>query len=623
MSLGNVELELDNRGLVLIEGKNESNNTFESNGSGKSSTLTTITYSLFGQTPYGLKADDVINRKVGDNMSVILHFEVDGTPYRVERYRKHRKHKNKVRLFQGDTEITGKSAKDTDSKVQELFGIDYPTYTNSILQGQGEMEVFTKATDKGKKEILENITNISVYKKAQEVAKEKASSETTKLSSLRATLNTLNTKLENLDALDETDRNNYTYTSNMIKETETKLEHASSSLEQFESTSPLSTLEERKNLLEAIEMPEVSSQESSEETALKEKINTTQQTGNSVTNQVQNMVSDIHKKKKEQEGLDTQTNCSYCGAPLDASHAEKEYKRLEEEIGNLTATVASTKDMFDNQFTPMLDMMKSELQQLMDERYESIKESQREYQYAQQELSQIYQQINQYNQQVYNYQSEISSLEASLESLNKVPKPVPRDKEREELNEEIEQLNIDLLATTNKQEQYENAVKIFSNSGIRSIVLDLVTPYLNERANKYLATLSGSDIEILFTTQVQNKDGSLADKFDVQIINASGGDSYKSNSEGEKRRIDLAISFAIQDLVLSKTNLKTNIAMYDECFEGLDEVGCENVITILKERQEQLGTIFVITHNKHLASLFESVITVEKKNGISEIIKES
>lgn len=33
--------------------------------------------------------------------------------------------------------------------------------------------MFSQATDKGKKEILESITKVEVYKKAQDVAKEK------------------------------------------------------------------------------------------------------------------------------------------------------------------------------------------------------------------------------------------------------------------------------------------------------------------------------------------------------------------------------------------------------------------------------------------------------------------
>lgn len=619
MSLGQIELELDNQGLVLIEGKNDSNNSFESNGSGKSSTMNAITFALFGQTTYGLKADDVVNRHIGKNMSVILHFEVDGTPFRIERYRKHKTHKNKILLFQEDKDITGKSAKDTESKVQELFGVDYSTYMNSIVQGQGNMEVFTQSTDKGKKEILENITNIAVYKKAQDIAKEKVLEQGRLYAEIDTAITESLYKLKTLDDADAEDIRKYEHTKQLIADAEARVAERSKDIETFRNSVDIEQLEAS---IEMINVPEPQGQTepSQQEEDLKENIQSSLTTGQSVLANIQNMEADIRRKKQEQSQLDTRTDCPYCGSPLDASHAEKEYHRLEAEIKSTEGVVNSTKEMYNNQFLPLINNMKQELKTLEDDRIKDYLESQKAYNQAQARKAELENKIQNYYLQLQSYVKRFEDAQASLHELHTIPKPEPRDAERERIRLDLEEYNKQRVEIAHKKENYEATVKAFSNTGIRSVVLDLVTPYLNERANKYLAILTGSDIEILFSTQVENKDGSLADKFDVQIINGSGGESYKSNSEGEKKRIDLAISFAIQDLVLSKSNLKTNIALYDECFESLDEVGCENVITLLKERQKEIGTIFVITHNKHLKTLFENIITVQKSNGISEIV---
>ena len=71
---------------------------------------------------------------------------------------------------------------------------------------------------------------------------------------------------------------------------------------------------------------------------------------------------------------------------------------------------------------------------------------------------------------------------------------------------------------------------------------------------------------------------------------------------------------------MEKNDMSTNIALYDECFDGLDIIGCENVITLLKDRLKTVGTIFVITHNENLKPLFEKSIKVVKENGVSKII---
>lgn len=619
MSIGNIELSLENQGLVLIEGKNDSDVTFESNGSGKSSILNIITYALYGQTTYGIKADDVINRHFGKNMIVKLDFEVDGVPHIVERYRKHSKHKNKVMLFKEGKDISGKSAKETEEMVLGLFGIDYQTYMNSIVQGQGNSEVFTKATDKGKKEILENITNIAIYKKAQDIAKGKVAEKELDYEEVIAKVKSLNAELEYLKRQEESDEESYSHTLKLIRDANNELARLENSYYRAEENSYEKDLREELASLEGIEKPMANFNLTQEELDLKERIEKAEQGGNDIKFKLQNMTTDVGNKRNQQKQLDTQTECTLCGAPLDASHAEKEFNRLEVEINSTQETIEQIQSMYTEQFTPMTQSMKAQLKELGADRENKFNEDWKHYNEVEDYIQQKVEELNKYTTELKSIEQAIENVKANLRNYETIPKPISRKADKKVIDDKLTNANVELLAITSKKTKYEDTVKLFSNSGIRSVVLDLVTPYLNERANKYLATLTGSEIEIVFTTQVTNKDKTISDKFDVQILNASGGDTYKSNSEGEKKRIDLAISFAIQDLVLSKTNMKTNIALYDECFESLDEVGCENVITILKERQEQIGTIFVITHNTSLKALFENVITVTKENGISSL----
>ena len=70
---------------------------------------------------------------------------------------------------------------------------------------------------------------------------------------------------------------------------------------------------------------------------------------------------------------------------------------------------------------------------------------------------------------------------------------------------------------------------------------------------------------------------------------------------------------------MSKEDISTNIALYDEVFDGLDSIGCENVVKLLKDRTKKVSTIFVITHNTELKSLFEQRIKIIKEEGISKL----
>lgn len=685
LSIKDVDLVLEKRGLTLIEGKNTGNSTFESNGSGKSTILNSITYALYGQTSYGLRADDVVNRQEDKDTAVILYIEVDGQAYRIERYRKHKTHKNKVKLFQGKTELTGKSTKDTDKQIQDLFGVDYNTYMNSIVQGQGEAEVFSKASDKGKKEILENITNIAIYKKAQDIAKEKVKERNLDREKIDRDIEETKRHLVNLqDRVDE-EKESYQETLNSIKETENKIIDLEEELSEHMLTLP-EGLEDRLSHLTALEAPRLPQRPemTSEELKLQEKLDNTSNhletsieritkehkdeietlkgKKRDIDNQVQPVLSnlsvlksDVSRKKGELNNLDLSNTCPTCGQEVNKEHIADEYHRINSEILETEENINYIENVYHNELIPLVNNLETDIrekenkfdelvgttrkqyQKEMDaiqtdiretreaiekearDRFESEQLEHRELMY---ERDQLQKEKHAFESKKGNIEYSIKSEKSMLERLNALPKPKDRTQAIEELTDSLRESHTEKLACLDKIEKYEDVVKIYSNAGVRSVVLDLVTPFLNEKANEYMATLSGSDIEILFTTQTQNKDGSTADKFDIEIRNNNGGNLYKANSEGEKKRIDLAISFAIQDLVLSKSELRTNIALYDEVFEGLDEIGSENVIKLLRERQEKVESIFVITHNSHLKSMFENVITVEKKDGFTHLISE-
>lgn len=615
LSIREVELELDNQGLVLVEGVNDTNDTFQSNGSGKSSLLSTVTYALYGMTPNGLKADSVINNHAGKNLAVILEFEKDNVPYRIERYRKHSKHKNTVKFYQGDTDLTQKSVADTDKKILSVFGIDYLTYMNSIMYGQGNVEIFAKTTDKGKKEILENLADISVYRYAQEIAKEKAKTALEQVENYKREQALQEQSLQFLQDSYERAKQEYETVEHMLAEQNTRYAVESANLAQ--SMAELAdyepkTLQEIERLKSApmLAMGTIDPE-------LQDNLQQAQENVNKLVNAQAIAESKIQENQRSLKKLETETNCYVCGAPLNTEHRETEMARLQTEIEQQSA--------YSQQIASALPTYQ-----------QAVTTAREQINLAQQDIAQVSQKNQEITNKIYQLQTKltekktavstaqvaVNGIQSTINQLQAVPKPALDQEKVQEITTTIEQLQQQQIECKNDYEQYTTlANQVFSNSGIRSVVLDLITPFLNERANHYLGILAGSDIEILFSTQSVTASGKVTEKFDLEIINGSGGSTYQANSEGEKKRIDLAISFAIQDLVQSKANLAVNFGLYDECFDGLDSIGCENVIRILQERQKEVGSIFVITHNIELKALFEKVITMKKENGESVLVE--
>ncbi len=678
-SLQHAALDLDNKGLVLVEGINNTNSNFTSNGAGKSTIFDAITWALYDTTPTGIKADKVVNKQVGKNTHVMLQVEVDGTSYAIDRYRKHSKFKNTVRFHQGTLDLTQKSVSDTNDRILALFGIDFKTYLNSIMYGQGDIELFSQATDKGKKEILENVSNIAIYQKAQQVAKEKlaecttqqrecstniavysqqiekftllANAETARYTQAKSQKESLSKQLRTLE---ETIENTQAYkiqseveTNNLIKTLQEKLVQAKLAQKKAIVESAQS-VENQKNHVASlvIQIGEYPGLTTYDDSAQRETIKDLEDKLQKLKIALGQKQAEIQTLKNSLQSLDVSDTCAYCGAPIDNSHKVAESARIHAEISaiskmiagvpvaiqTVTTAIATTKKEIE-EGRAKVEASKADFYTLKDQKAVEDRKLQTlqheaqniqnnrivadiEQEIAQKEQSKL---LSPYAQKLLTLKGQKEELTRSIQSFV-ITEPNLYTTELEETNTLLADSKAHLTELHQEQDKYTSVINnVFSNSGIRSVVLDLVTPFLNETANNYLSALSGSSINIEFSTQAKKADGTLSDKFDVVVTNSTGGEDYSSNSAGEKKRIDLAIALAIQDLVMSKSNLQTNLVLYDECFDGLDTVGCENMVAILQEKQKTIPSIFVITHNEHLKSLFENVLTVHKEDGVSTI----
>lgn len=611
MAIEEAVLELDNRGLVLIEGENKSNESYVSNGSSKTTLLSSITYALYGKTEKGIKADDVVNNKHKKNTSIVLEFMIAEDLYRIERYRKDKVNKNKVKLFCNDKEITGSTNDVTDQQIQDLFKIDYNTYLNAIMYGQGDVPMFSQATDKGKKEILESVTGVAVYQKAQEVAKEKVKEVASKQQEIERDIQTKEMEKQNIRNIFDSKLIDYQNTIDAVNQ---KTEQLKYEQEQYNTLSQ--TIDSQVQELES-QKQEVPSNEftySQDYYSAKSKLGQVIKIEQDQSQKYYQCSSEIKMLEQNKNNLNINKNCPVCGSELDTSHKEKELQSIEDQLSSLSTNIGTISSQMDK-----IKQAKEKLEGIIQDEDNKAYQNSNNVLTIKEANDKIDSEIRRVKEQLTQKEHQLSLMQNTIDSMSTVPKPVLDNESIEELETVVKSMQKDILDLEDKKTYYTQAVDAFSNKGIRSVILDFVTPFLNEKANKYLTILSGSDIEVKFQTQVENNKGELKDKFDVTVVNKNGGQSYKANSAGEQKRIDLAISFAIQDLIMDKNDLATNIALYDECFDGLDIIGCENVITLLKDRLKTVPTIFVITHNAHLAPLFENSIKVVKENGIARL----
>jgi exonuclease SbcC len=151
------------------------------NGSGKSSIFDAVTYALFGHhRGGGHDAVELIN-KDGDSAQVAFEFSLEGQPFLIQRTLQRAK-QGSVRATQlihrcniaGVWEaISGTNLlKGFKEWIDQHIGLNYETFTSSVLLLQGRAEKLLDSTAKGRFEVLAGIVDLERYARLHKRADE-------------------------------------------------------------------------------------------------------------------------------------------------------------------------------------------------------------------------------------------------------------------------------------------------------------------------------------------------------------------------------------------------------------------------------------------------------------------
>ncbi len=182
------------------------------------------------------------------------------------------------------------------------------------------------------------------------------------------------------------------------------------------------------------------------------------------------------------------------------------------------------------------------------------------------------------------------------------------------LENEIEKVNttvVDELYAELEHQEFLLKLLTRKDSFVRKALLNKNIPFLNSRLAHYLDTM-GLNHKVLFTEEM----GAKITQFGTEY-------SFENLSAGQKARINLALSFAFRDVLQARFS-KINFCILDECLDvGLGNVGVQLAAKMIKSvAVNDKLSMFVISHRDEIASMFDSKLEVELRDGFSSI-KES
>jgi len=628
LTIGSANIELDDRGLLLIQGKNDDDPSAESNGAGKSSIVDALCWAIYGVTARGVTGDAVVNKTTKKNCSVTVILEDGSEKYRVTRYRKDATYKNQVIIHKVDgsssTDISKGTDKETQEVINQVIGCSLDVFMAAVYAGQEKMPDLPGMTDKMLKTLIEEAAGVEVLTAAYMVARDRHNKAKAHFDSLvaqqtAAISNDVHLKSEvarlEISSKEFEDGRRERAKSELTKILPLNKEIADSEKALAEWNEPAISKELSECEAKIAEHKSVQAELDSLEKVARD----ADKEVSHVRTKIEIGKRDLASAEKKIAEIDEHVGkpCGECGKVYHAEDLETARKTQEASLNKIKTELFGVATAFKTVMeaaataSDAAAKFKASMPDIT-----AVAQRQRE-------LSNLLNSIDAAKRSIESKRKDVESIKVGanlkLTETNPWTKAVETKKEEVKRNErtvddttkatEIAGAELEILA---------DAVKVFGPAGVRAHILDTVTPYLNDRTQDYLGALADGNIHAVWSTLSKTAKGELKEKFNIEVTNDKGAESFAGLSGGEKRKVRLATAMALQDMVASRATKPINIFVGDEIDHALDEAGLERLMGVLERKARERGTVLVISHNS-LRDWCPQVITVTKRGGLATI----
>lgn len=610
LAFGDAELSLNNRGYCLLTGINhDPRDNATSNGSGKSSLISAICWTLTGETVQEVKTN-IANIELDSGCWVELTFDVDNHHYIITRYRDDPTYHNYLKIMLDGNDVSGKTLTDSEAELKKyLPDLTSDLISSVIILGQGLPHKFSNYKPSGRKELLEKLSKSDfmiedikerINKRSYDLNNELRTLEDTNLSAhtkLDIYRNQLENKKQHLTEISQPKSFDVEiqYLNEEIARNEKNLETI---------TNDLNEAKDIYDNLNNIKLELVNNKHNKlaqlKESYLNENMIFEKQKSE-LQNNIQNLKTEINRLKSIKDV------CPTCGQKIpnvikpDTTDKESELQKLQDkatEINRTQTTLLENYNLNNNNITKECD---ESLNQSNTQIYEAgenqnklindKKTCEDTINNLKIELSKITVEKDNYFKEIQKCKDDIKQLEQNIEDTEKIISTT-------EIS--LKDLN-DHIAIVRKLDS-------LAKRDFRGYLLSNIIAFIESKAKEYAGIVFGTN-QLDFTLKGNNIEITYCRK------------AYESLSGGEKQKCDLCLQFALRDMMSQYLGFSSNILCLDEIFDGLDAISCDNVINMISTKLNDLDSIFIISHRSGALGIpVDSEIIIEKSaEGISTI----
>jgi|GEM_PF-3663180 len=610
------------KGIHLIKGINKDNiiegdtsGMLASVGSGKSTFCVLPRYAFFGTINKDVNRKNIINKTAKKNTRVTLYFELNGTDYKIDRFRKYKKYKNDLHIYEKRkgkwANITRSDKRETQKFINELIIINEDTFRKSILLSRDDYDQLLEFDTRDRGKIFENIIQLSKFKQYHKKATEE----------LREIKDDLNDVVTQIIAKNS---ENATYTEHLqdeeieidkkVKEIKLDLKNINEKMKIY-SSSKMSSEEILENSIQYFKLANQIKKVEESSTIIQTQWDNMQKIVNNAQKHTESVSSQLSSARERLQNL-TPIKCWNCGATQNEDEILEQVKCIEEEIKRLEEEYdecLKTDTDYTAEFTELtkqdynlgneLIKFKTELKKinLPKKIIELIQED-----VDDEEDNSIAEEIKTLHNQKDIKEAELNAV--SYENIKRLKNTI---KENDKDLNKLRKQKVKLEKKRDILNFWIQTLDFKNENSIKQHVIGQVLPVYNNIIQQNMNKIYNGSLSLVF------------DQFFKETIIYNDDEYlYDELSTGEKVKANLGINLSTFDMV--KINLNgSSVIFLDELFTSVDPPTIKAGLNLIEEKYAKDSAVYLISHRPEIIEYInpDSVIQIVKENKDSKIIK--
>ena len=531
------------------------------NGAGKSTLIDAITFSLFGKPFKKVNKGQLINSVNERDTLTEIEFSVGSNDWKVCRG-------IKPNLFEiyNNGNLINQDAKSMDYQKyleEKILKLNFKSFTQIVVLGSASFVPFMQLTANDRRIIIEDILDIGIFSLMKTLLKDRVITlrdETTELDyEIKLLQEKITLQEKHLKAMEEESNQKRKTDLDKIKETEQEIARLNKDIDNHQ--------ERITELTNSIKDKVIVDKKNQELDKYRSQIK-----------------KNLKKLGKDKKFFEDKENCPTCEQEIDEKFKKNKLVKVGADLDEMNVG---------------LTQLEKEVQKV----YQRIGEISKSTQEIQKEESKVVQKLS----NIQAHKSFINKLSKELESLQV---DIKKDSVNI-LNKELEESKSTRFKYVDQKFYYDVLSNILNDTGIKTRIIKKYLPVINKHVNDYL-----KDMDFFVNFQLdENFQETIKSRHRDQF-------SYYSFSEGEKKRIDIALLLTWRDIASMRNSVNVNLLILDEVFDAsLDQAGMDDLLKLFNILKKT--NLFIISHKLDiLDDKFPNKIVVEKVKNFTQMVRE-